>query len=126
MMRALETVERSMSRLARAVALLVGAGQAATVPPEIEVLVTEDGYSPKRIDVRAGEQLRLKFVRKQWIGCTRALLIPALNVERDLPPDQPVVVRLPSLAPGVYPFKCGGGAIHGEIVVGVGAAAATT
>ena len=63
------------------------------------------------------EHVQLKFVRKDSSDCTREVVFPALDIRRDLPYDQPVVVHLPALKPGEYEFRCGMNMIRGKIVV---------
>lgn len=83
---------------------------------EIEVVV-EGGYKPKRIEVRQGERVRLRFVRKEHGSCTREVQFPKLGIRRELPTNQPVVIELPALEPGEYEFKCGMNMIKGAVVV---------
>ena len=90
-------------------------GQDALVR-EVELIV-EGGYQPAKIIVKAGERVRLKFVRKEYTGCTRELVIPALELRRELPPNKPVLVDLPALSPGEYEFRCGMNMVRGAITV---------
>jgi plastocyanin domain-containing protein len=83
---------------------------------EIEVVV-EGGYKPKRVEVRKGERIRLRFVRKEHGSCTREVVFPKLGIRRELPTNQPVVIELPALEPGEYEFKCGMNMIKGAVVV---------
>jgi plastocyanin domain-containing protein len=83
---------------------------------EVEIVV-EGGYQPAKVTVKAGERVRLKFVRKEYTGCTRELLIPALEIRRELPPNKPVLVDLPALSPGDYEFRCGMNMVRGAITV---------
>jgi len=89
--------------------------EAATVR-EIEVVV-DGGYKPGRITVTEGERVRLKFIRREHSPCTREVVFAALDIRRELPTDQPVVIDLPALAAGEYEFKCGMNMIKGVIQV---------
>jgi plastocyanin domain-containing protein len=95
---------------------------AAQAPPtsaaarEVEVVV-ERGYHPSRIEVRPGERVRLRFVRREWSGCTREVVFPTLGVRRTLPVNQPVVVELSAPAAGEVPFHCGMNMVRGAVVV---------
>ena len=93
--------------------------QAAEAAPQIrEVEVVVDGtYKPDRVTVRKGERVRLKLVRHDYGACTRQIVIPALKLERELPPHKPVFIELPALAPGEYEFRCGMNMVRGTIVV---------
>ena len=83
---------------------------------EIEIVV-EGTYKPARIKIQEGERVRLKFIRKEYNSCTREVIFPKLNIQRELPPNQPVIIDLPALAPGEYEFKCGMNMIKGAVVV---------
>jgi plastocyanin domain-containing protein len=83
---------------------------------EIEIIV-DGAYKPNRIEVHEGERVRLKFVRKEYNPCTSEVVFPKQNIRRELPPNLPVVIELPALAPGEYEFKCGMNMIRGTLVV---------
>lgn len=93
---------------------------AAQAPPaaarEVEVVV-ERGYHPSRIEVRPGERIRLRFVRREWSGCTREVVFPTLDLRRALPVNQPVVVEFTAPATGEVPFRCGMNMVRGAVVV---------
>jgi plastocyanin domain-containing protein len=88
----------------------------ASAVREIEIVV-DGGYKPAQVEVRQGERVRLKFVRKEYAGCTREVVIPALGIRRELPPNKVVTIDLPALAPGEYEFRCGMNMVRGAIVV---------
>jgi plastocyanin domain-containing protein len=93
----------------------------AEVAPVREVeIVVDGGYQPAKVTVKAGERVRLKFVRKEYTGCTRELVIPALELRRELPPNKPVLVDLPAFSPGEYEFRCGMNMVRGAITVVAG------
>jgi plastocyanin domain-containing protein len=90
--------------------------ESAPAVREIEIEVGA-AYQPAQITIKQGEKVRLKFLRKSYGGCTRELVIPALQLRKELPPNQPVVVELPPLAPGDYEFHCGMNMVRGTITV---------
>lgn len=83
---------------------------------EIAVQV-QGGYKPDRIEVTAGERVRLVFTRTEYTGCTREVVFPELGIRKELPTNQAVRIDLPVLAPGTYKFHCGMNMIHGTLVV---------
>ncbi len=119
------------------IALVAGTGSLLVAPPrdaraqeapqvrEIEIVV-RGGYSPSRIVVREGERVRLRFVRHEYSSCTREVVFPWLDLRRELPPHQPVVVELPAMRAGEYEFRCGMNMVRGTIVVEATASGATT
>jgi len=101
---------------AAAMAPAVAGAQTADAVREVEVVV-DNGYQPSRIEVRPGERVRLRFIRRDYGGCTREVVFPTLNLRRDLPTDQPVVIDLPALPVGETTFQCGMNMLRGSIVV---------
>jgi plastocyanin domain-containing protein len=89
---------------------------AEAAPREIEIVV-EGAYKPSRIEIREGERVRLKFVRKDYGSCTREVVFPKLDIRRELPTNKPVSIDLPLLAPGEYAFHCGMKMVKGTLVV---------
>ena len=83
---------------------------------EIEVIV-DGGYQPGRITVTAGERVRLRFIRRDHTPCTREVVFPGLDLRRELPTAQPVVLELPALPAGEYEFRCAMNMIRGLLVV---------
>ena len=86
-------------------------------PPAAIEVVVEGVYRPDRIVVKEGEPVRLKFLRKEYTGCTREVVFPTLGIRRELPPMQPVEIDLGRPAAGEIPFHCGMNMIHGTVVV---------
>ncbi len=91
---------------------------------EVEVVV-DQGYQPSRIEVAQGEAVRLRFIRRDYGGCTREVVFPTLNLRRELPTNQPVVIELPALPLGETPFQCGMNMVRGVVVVRAPVAAPT-
>jgi len=59
----------------------------------IRVTVSEQGYQPARVSVRAGAVARITFVRTSDATCGTEVAIPALNIKRALPLNQPVTLE---------------------------------
>ena len=83
---------------------------------EIEVVV-DGAYQPARIEVAPGERVRLRFLRRDYGGCTREVVFPSLNLRRALPTNEPVVIDLPALPVGETAFHCGMNMVRGALVV---------
>lgn len=83
---------------------------------EVEVAV-DGGYRPARIEVAAGERVRLRFIRRDHGGCTREVVFPSLGLRRELPTGRPVTVEVPARASGETAFECGMGMVRGAVVV---------
>ena len=89
----------------------------AATHTELTVLVDGGVYAPDRIEVPAGQPLRLSFVRKDASPCAAQVLFTDLDLSFDLALDQATEVRLPALAPGDHAFTCQMGMYRGLLKV---------
>jgi plastocyanin domain-containing protein len=69
------------------------------------------------VSVRAGAVARITFVRTSDATCGTEVAIPALNIKRALPLNQPVTLELTPQKTGEMEFVCGMGMLRGTIVV---------
>lgn len=72
----------------------------------IAVSVTNDGFSPSKIDVKKGETVTLRFTRTTKSECLKAISIPDLKIEKDLPMDTPVDVVMTPEKEGPMVLQC--------------------
>lgn len=84
---------------------------------ELTIQVVDHGYVPDRLAAKAGVPIRLKLVTENVFSCARAFTIPALGVERILPPTGVEYVALPAQPPGQLAFVCSMGMYGGSIEV---------
>ena len=90
----------------------VGAGV-----PEAKVLVTEKGYEPAKLTVRAGQPARITFVRTTDKTCGTEVVFPSLNIRRSLPLNEPVAIEFTPRDSGEIGFVCGMNMLRGTVVV---------
>jgi Cu+-exporting ATPase len=83
----------------------------------VKVLVTEQGYEPAKVMIRAGTQSRITFIRTTEKTCGKEVVFPALNIRRALPLNQPVTIELAPTASGEIGFVCGVNMLQGTVVV---------
>lgn len=83
---------------------------------EIEVQVHDGAYHPARVEVKAGVPVRLRFLKTDWDGCTRDVVLWT-GERHTLPTGQPVVIEVGPLKAGTYEFVCGMQMVKGSIVV---------
>ncbi|MBY0386021.1 cupredoxin domain-containing protein [bacterium] len=75
---------------------------------EIRILVTEKGFEPKSVDVKAGAHVVLKVTRKTDTTCAKQIQVPSIKIPKtDLPRDQVVSIDLGILEKGKVRFGCG-------------------
>ena len=73
---------------------------------EVDIVV-DGGYTPDRIEVTAGEPVKLNFYRKDPSGCLEQVLLPDFNKALDLTLNQTTSVEIVPDKPGEYTFTCG-------------------
>ena len=83
----------------------------------VEVKVTDKGFEPKTVEAKKGETVSLKFVRSTTSECLKAISIPSLKINRDLPMNTPVIVNVPAEKEGKIVFQCWMAMVMGEIDV---------
>ena len=81
---------------------------------EVDIVVN-GGYIPDRIDVRAGEPVKLNFFRKDPSSCLEKVLLPDFNKALDLTLNQTTTVEVLPEKPGEYTFTCGMNMYRGVI-----------
>jgi uncharacterized protein len=76
-----------------------------------------DGYDPIVLHAPAGQDFTLNLVTDNTRSCSRAFVIPALNIERLLPATGVVSVNIPAQSQGSsMPFTCSMGMYTGKII----------
>lgn len=79
---------------------------AKDAPNEYKMTVTEKGFEPSSLKVKAGKPVILKITRKTNATCAREITVPSQNLRVDLPLDKEVTVKLASLQKGEVKFGC--------------------
>ena len=82
-----------------------------------KVAVTEKGYEPDKVTLRAGVPARLTVVRTTDKTCGTEIVFPALNIKRPLPLNEAVVIEFTPAKPGDIAFACGMNMLKGVIVI---------
>jgi hypothetical protein len=97
------------------------AGAAAQPPPQsgqaATIHVSDAGYEPARVELRAGVPARLTFVRMTDKTCGTEIVFPSLNIRRALPLHAPVVIDLTPSRDTEVAFTCGMNMLKGAIVI---------
>lgn len=71
-----------------------------------DVLVTKKGFEPSKIDVEAGKEVVLNVTRKVKITCAKKITIPSEGVEKKLPLNKTVSLKLTPKKKGEIKFGC--------------------
>lgn len=89
----------------------------ATKPKEYTLAVTEKGFEPSSLKVKAGEPVILKITRKTNSTCAREITVPSQKLKVDLPMDKEVTVKLASLQKGEVKFGCAMNMMIGGVIL---------
>ena len=92
------------------VAMLQNATQTATVE------VTDKGFEPSSLKLKAGEPAKVTFVRKTDATCAKEVVIKEHKINRKLPLNEPVTVEF-TPRKGEFTFACGMDMIKGKLIV---------
>ena len=82
-----------------------------------KIVVSEHGYEPAKVTLRAGVTVRLTFVRTTDKTCGTEVVFPLLNIKRALPLNQAVDIDFVPAQTGEVAFACGMNMLRGVIVV---------
>ncbi len=80
--------------------------KAAPAPRVVEITVTEKGYEPSPIKVKAGEPLLLKVTRKTEKTCATEILIKGTDINVPLPLDKTVEIPFTPAKTGEVKYGC--------------------
>ena len=93
-----------------------GEAHAASSVQTARIEVTDDGYRPGTVSFNPGLPARLTFVRTSERTCGTEVVIPSMNIRRELPLNRAVNIDFTPKA-GNIEFVCGMGMLKGSNVV---------
>jgi RND family efflux transporter MFP subunit len=82
-----------------------------------KIAVTEQGFEPSQLTVRAGTPVRLTFLRTTDKTCATEVVFPSLNIRRALPLNEPVQIDFTPPKAGELAFACGVNMFKGTVTV---------
>ncbi|HKY21165.1 MAG TPA: efflux RND transporter periplasmic adaptor subunit [Vicinamibacterales bacterium] len=92
-------------------------GRRSETTQTAKVVVSEQGYEPAKVTLRAGTRARITFVRTTEKTCGTEVVLPSLNIKRALPLNEPVVIEFTPAKSGDIAFACGMNMLHGTVIV---------
>ena len=98
-------------------AIRTGRRRAARSQSDIGLVRVRGGYTPDVIHARAGEPIRLVFVREETASCSERVVFPAFGKSAMLPYGERVLVQLPPRPAGAYEFTCAMNMLRGTLIV---------
>lgn len=87
-------------------------------PRQIDINVSDQGYTPSSVSGRPGESVRLVFhYDPSARECGREVVVPSTNTKVTLEEKKPAEIALKLPASGEVAWACGMDMLHGKIVV---------
>ena len=83
----------------------------------IKMEVTDDGFVPADVKVKAGEAIKLVITRKTARTCATEITIPDYGIKVDLPLDKAVEVAFTAKKAGKVKYGCAMGMMIGGVLV---------
>jgi len=80
-------------------------------------IVVKGGYTPDVLVVKAGQPVRLNFLRKESASCSEMVVFADFDRSARLPENTVVPVEFTPEAPGEYDFQCQMGMFRGKLIV---------
>jgi hypothetical protein len=81
------------------------------------VVVTESGFEPARVSLRAGVPASITLLRTTDKTCATEVVFPLLGIKRALPLNEPITIELTPRQTGEIAFACGMNMLKGTVVV---------
>lgn len=78
-------------------------------------MVTDSGFEPQRLTLRAKVPARIIFTRTSDKTCATKVVFPSLKIERDLPLNTPAPIEFTPARPDDIEFVCGMNMFRGSI-----------
>jgi RND family efflux transporter MFP subunit len=82
-----------------------------------KIVVTEQGFEPAKVTLRAGMPARLTFVRTTDKTCATEVVLPSLKIKRALPLNEAIVIEFTPAKTGEIAFACGMNMFSGAVVI---------
>jgi plastocyanin domain-containing protein len=109
-----------LSLFAAALVFASPARAADAAPQTAQIKVTEKGYEPGTLTLKAGQALRLTVTRTTNNTCGTEIVLKELGIKRALPLNKPEVIDLSAkqlAGAKKITFMCGMEMLSGEIVL---------
>jgi plastocyanin len=81
------------------------------------IAVTEQGFEPAKVTLRAGTPVRLVFTRTTDKTCGTEVVVPSLGIKRAVPLNEPVAIEFTPEDAGDVAFACGMNMLKGVVVI---------
>ncbi|MGI8544779.1 MAG: cupredoxin domain-containing protein, partial [Aridibacter sp.] len=76
-----------------------------------------NGFTPQTISYKANNPLKLAFYRADQENCVDGIVFKDLNIKKDLPVGEVVLVDIPTDKKGEFNYSCSNGKLKGSITI---------
>jgi plastocyanin domain-containing protein len=83
---------------------------------KFEVKITDSGYEPDSLTMKANEPAEITFIRTTDGTCGTEVVFPVQKIKENLPLNRPVTVKFTPKAGEKISFTCGMGMLTGAVV----------
>lgn len=83
----------------------------------VPVIVDDNGFNPSSVTFKKGAPASLVFTRTSEETCATEVVLPELNVKKDLPKGKPVTIDIPTDKEQTLTFQCGMGMYKSAVVI---------
>lgn len=83
----------------------------------IDIVVDSGVYEPSVIHAKLGQEITLRFIRKDSNPCSEKVLFNDLDVNADLPIGEPYNLTFTPTEKGEYEFTCQMAMYRGKLIV---------
>ncbi len=90
---------------------------AASAAEPIKLTVSKRGYEPKSFEVKKGQPVKLAVFREDEENCGEEIVFSKLNIKRNLPVGETVMVEFMPQEIGEIGFTCGMDMLRGKVIV---------
>jgi plastocyanin domain-containing protein len=93
-----------------------GSGGSAS-PNTVAISVTEDGFEPNNVNVKANQPVTLNVTRKTDRTCATELVLKEYDINQKLPLNETVTITFTPTSTGQLTYACGMDMYKGTITV---------
>ncbi len=83
----------------------------------VAVTVDGNGFTPSKISVKKNQDVTLRFTRTTDSTCAKKVVFPDLKVEKPLPLNEAVEIKIPTDSARTLAFQCGMGMYKSAVVI---------
>lgn len=81
------------------------------------ITISQNGYGPENVDLKAGVPTKIDFKAEKGAGCLRQVISKDLGINTIVDENKDNYVALKDVKPGTYTYTCGMGMFKGKITV---------